>query len=141
MAVSQPKNCVIDGSNIFTVDFMGNILECIGVIKEEFLNMKQTAELATNQAEKFFNEKESYFKKLVENGLEEIPKTQEQINAELIKKIDEQTKLNEQLANSIFLLNKKLEEGYKNEHNKSNENGTIVGSESRKNSRSNDASK
>lgn len=76
-------NIVVDGNNIFSIDIYG-ARECIGVTAAAYKEMQKAAELATEKAEEFYNLKEEYFEKLVENGILTRPKTQEDINAELM---------------------------------------------------------
>lgn len=117
-------NCIVEGNNIFSLDIYGN-QSCIGVTTEAFLEMKKTAELATEKAEAFYNEKEEYFNKLVENGLAVRPKTQEEINQELKSEIENQRATNNLLLEAIQELTRKIGESDESKRSSTNsaENG------------------
>lgn len=134
--IMNMMNVVIEGNNIFSVDIYGS-RECIGVTSQSYLEMKKTAELATEKAESFFEEKEKYFKKLVDNGLEVKPKTQEDINAELIKKLSEQEETNRKLMEAIVNINAKLEGGKNNASEQLIGNGGKIGNGPQKSKPSN----
>ncbi len=55
-------NVMIENDNIIEIDLYGS-RNCIGVVSKKYMDMKKSAELATNKAEEFFNLKEKYFEK------------------------------------------------------------------------------
>ncbi len=98
-------NVMIENDNIIEIDLYGS-RNCIGVVSKKYMDMKKSAELATNKAEEFFNLKEKYFEKLVKHGLETKAKTQEEINTEILEKITKQEEVNNKLIALIEDLRK-----------------------------------
>ena len=98
----------IEENNIFQLDGVGN-KTCVGVVANEFTAMKKTAEMAVEQLEEAVAERDElktknkeYLDILIANKLIEIPKTQEEINSELMK-------TNQELMTSLLKLNEKME--------------------------------
>ena len=81
----------INGIEIWHVEYNGN-KQLIGYVASEYEKVSKTAELATEKAFTFHEEKEvlekerdEYYNMLLENNLIKKPKTQEEINEELFK--------------------------------------------------------
>ena len=81
----------INGIEIWHIEYNGS-KQLIGYIASEYEKVSKTAELATEKAFSFHEEKEAlekerdeYYAMLVENNLIKKPRTQEEINEELFK--------------------------------------------------------
>lgn len=121
----------INGIEIWHVEYNGN-KQLIGYITSEYEKVSKTAELATEKAFTFHEEKDAlkkerdeYYNMLLENNLIKKPKTQDEINEELFKMNED---LSVKLGMALDVLNKLAEgiskngNGYKqnstsNEHN------------------------
>lgn len=110
----------INGIEIWHVEYNGN-KQLIGYIASEYDKVSKTAELATEKAFTFHEEKEAlekerdeYYNMLLENNLIKKPRTQEEINEELFK-INED--LNAKLGMALDVLNK-LAEGMRDNGHK-----------------------
>lgn len=114
--------CVVDESgNIYAVDITNNNQNLIGVVTDTYKTMEKVAIEGADEVERLRSELEAknkesneYFEMLVGAGLIERPKTQEEINRELMKKNEQ---LSQQLSEVMQYL-KSLNGGHTNEHGK-----------------------
>lgn len=121
----------INGIEIWHVEYNGN-KQLIGYIASEYEKISKTAELATEKAFTFHEEKEAlekerdeYYAMLVENNLIKKPKTQEEINEELFKMNEDLTM---KLGLALDVLNKLAEgmnaNGHKQDSTSDEHNGS-----------------
>lgn len=99
----------INGIEIWHVEYNGN-KQLIGYVASEYEKISKTAELATEKAFTFHEEKEAlqkerdeYYNMLVEHGIIKKPKTQEEINDELFRMNED---LSKKLEMTLDALNK-----------------------------------
>ncbi|MEG0151654.1 MAG: hypothetical protein RR744_00545 [Cellulosilyticaceae bacterium] len=116
----------INGIEIWHIEYNGN-KQLIGYIASEYEKVSKTAELATEKAFAFHEEKEilekerdEYYNMLLENNLIKKPKTQDEINEELFRMNED---LSVKLCMAIDVLNK-LAEGIKGDDNGHKQNST-----------------
>lgn len=120
----------INGIEIWHVDYNGN-KQLIGYVASEYEKISKTAELATEKAFTFHEEKEAlqkerdeYYSMLVEHGIIKKPKTQEEINDELFKMNED---LSRKLEMTLDALNKVIggmsENGHKQDIASDGNNG------------------
>ncbi len=86
------RNLRIDGEFIIGTSYEGD--NQIGYTFEAYQELEQLATEAVNKLDE-------YEKLLIENGLIEVEKTQEEINAELQEQLKQSIKKNEDLSNQI----------------------------------------
>lgn len=84
-------SCQIEGGNIFSVTGLGQ-RDCIGVTVDAFNAIKtekdealKTLEEAITIGQEHKEEKEKYYNMLIEHGIITKPKSQEEINQELVE--------------------------------------------------------
>lgn len=120
----------INGIEIWHVEYNGN-KQLIGYIASEYEKISKTAELATEKAFTFHEEKEAlqkerdeYYNMLIEHGIIKKPKSQEEINDELFKMNED---LSKKLEMTLDALNKVIggmsENGYKQDTTSDVNNG------------------
>lgn len=117
-------NCIIDGNNIFEVDYTGN-KKCVGVIAQVYKDLEDNLETAIIKAEEYKEKANGYEKKLVELGVIQLPKTPEEIQQEILNGI-------EKLTNFAMNLDKRLEV-LENESSSDNEGSETIQHRSSKN--------
>lgn len=112
---------VNEKGEIFSVDVSSGNQQCIGVTAAEYQKMKEAALFGEGQLEVLFKEKtelekerDKYFNMLVEAGILQKPKSQEEINKELMK---ENAEIKEQL-NELLTLLKQNQGGVKDDRQK-----------------------
>lgn len=120
----------INGIEIWHVEYNGN-KQLIGYIASEYEKISKTAELATEKAFTFHEEKEAlqkerdeYYNMLIEHGIIKKPRSQEEINDELFKMNED---LSRKLEMTLDALNKVIggmsENGYKQDTTSDGNNG------------------
>lgn len=120
----------INGIEIWHVEYNGN-KQLIGYIASEYEKISKTAELATEKAFTFHEEKEAlqkerdeYYNMLLEHGIIKKPKSQEEINDELFRMNED---LSKKLEMTLDALNKVIggmsENGYKQDITSNVNNG------------------
>lgn len=93
-------NCIVENNNIFKLEYGQK--ECVGVTVIAYKELENSLEEAIVKAEEYKNKAEEYRKKLVELGVIQVPKTPEEIQAEILNGLNN-------LTNFVQKLNSRLE--------------------------------
>lgn len=101
--MAEVKTVIIENSNIFESDYMGQKKECIGVTADIFNKISNGLKEAVEKAEQLQSERDKYYNLGIENGYIKKPKTQEEMYSEFA---ENQNKIMSALEN----FNKRLED-------------------------------
>lgn len=117
----------INGIEIWHVEYNGS-KQLIGYIASEYEKISKTAEIASDKAFKFHEEKEAlqkerdeYYNMLVEHGIIKKPRSQEEINDELFRMNED---LSKKLEMTLDALNK-IVGGMNNDGHKQDTTGNV----------------
>lgn len=116
-------NCIVENNNIFKLEYGQK--ECVGVTVTAYKELENSLEEAIVKAEEYKNKAEEYKKKLVEHGIIQVPKTAEEIQAEILSGLNN-------LTNFVQKMNDRLEV-LENEPSKNNGNGKTTRDRTSKN--------